>query len=100
MDGIGNIPEEINSVYLGIVLGIGSLLFMSDSFNGGDGHPNTDERIIHVLNRVCQDDNDDLWRFATAMFDFWAKAKGKGININHEDNNNKSQLLSFIDTLK
>lgn len=100
LDGVSNTPEERNSVYLGIVLGIGSLLFMSNSFNGGDGHPDTDERIIHVLNRVCQDENDDLWRFATGMFIFWAQAKGREININYEDNNNKSQLLSFIATLK
>jgi hypothetical protein len=100
LDGVGNITEETNSVYLGIVLGIGSILFLSDTFSGGDGHPDTDERIIRVLNRVCQDENDDLWRFATVMFNIWALIKGKAININHEDNNNKSQLLSFIDTLK
>ena len=79
MNGIGqDNPQMDGTIELGLVVGIGSLLFVSECWLGGDEHPDTDERVYRLLEMLNNNPDADNWRFGLLMLLMWdLKFNGK-----------------------
>lgn len=99
LQGIDHNSEMGYSLYLGVLIGIASILFISPDWDGGDEHPDTDQRILKILEAVSPDDDDDIWRFATTIFLVWGVTFKKDLKL-PKDIRGKDTFLFLIQHLK
>lgn len=64
--------NTITSHKLGIVVGIVSLIFTDNTLKGGNRHPDPDNRLINLIEKMQLDDGDNIWGVASLAFDLWA----------------------------
>jgi hypothetical protein len=60
-----------STVRMGILAGLCSLLFFSNSLDGDD-HPDPDERIKTILEKLNLDETDNLWGIASLALKLWS----------------------------
>lgn len=81
----------------GILLGTLSLFFLDRQINGGDTHPDLDDRLRVVTERLDLDDLDNLWGIASLGLNLWAHHFEQDIKIPRIGENYKAL---FQETLK
>ncbi len=59
--------------YLAIVVGLASMLFMSQGLSGGSEHPDIDVRIQNALDLINPDDDSSVWAFLVLFLKLWDK---------------------------
>lgn len=68
-----NFSSKRGSTYkLGIVAGISSLILLDKSINGGNTHPDTDDRLRLAIDKFDLEKLDNLWGVASLTFRLWA----------------------------
>ena len=63
--------EEKTSANIGMLTALCSLLFLDKNLNGGNSHPDNDDRIIATLRNIIEDNNHYLG-FVITIFKMWA----------------------------
>ena len=66
-----NEPERIESIRLGALMGMGSILFPSECWDGAPTHPDADERLAKTIDMLTDDPGDDLWQFGMMVLMLW-----------------------------
>ena len=79
---IKGIREERSRTMVGFgaIAGLGALLFLESEITSGT-HPDTDDRMISVLNTLCSDSRDNLWGVAATFFIAWNFGFDKGLDL-------------------
>lgn len=62
-----------STLKFGAVIGLCSLLFLRKDFNGGDSHPNLDQRLTNLLERLDLEDEDNPWGVVSLAMSLWAR---------------------------
>jgi len=57
---------------LGIICSITSLIFMDKTLDGGSQHPDPDERMENILQKVIPNEKDTVWGVPAMMIELWA----------------------------
>lgn len=72
LNGINyTVPGYEHTVKLGITVGISSLLFTDSSLNGGEVHPDTDQRIHRVITQIAENQGSEYWVHAIVLLNLW-----------------------------
>ena len=67
-----DVPSFEHTVKIALVVGIGSILFVNNSLSGDESHPDTDLRIIEVINKITNNDpNSEYWVHAIVLLNLW-----------------------------
>ena len=70
IQGADNITN-LQTVSLGLVAGLSSLIFFNNTMDGGD-HPDPDHRLQYVLEHLNLPEEDNLWGIACMAIRLWA----------------------------
>ena len=66
------IKNKVTSHRLGIVVAIVSLIFTDNTLKGGNRHPDPDNRLKNLMEKMELGDEDNIWGVASLAFDLWA----------------------------
>lgn len=64
-------PELLHTGKIAIIVGICSILFESRELEGDDDHPDTDQRIAQIVNKIADNDQSEYWVCAIQMLHLW-----------------------------
>jgi len=67
----GKNGKNDKSIDLGILIGLCSMLYFSESTSGGKHHPDTDVRIVNFLDQINPSNDDPIWGIAGLFFKIW-----------------------------
>ena len=70
IDGADYLANQ-STIRMGIFAGLFSLLFLSSSLDGDD-HPDSDERIKIILEKLNLEETDNLWGIASLALKLWS----------------------------
>lgn len=73
--------ETGRTIKYGIALGLSSLLFSSNSLEGGEEHPDIDIRIENILSKMDIDEKDNIWGMVSVSLLWWAEFFNKDIDL-------------------
>lgn len=97
LKGIGG-ERTPTTVGFGAITALGALLFLQQSLTSRT-HPDTDDRILSVLERLSLDDKDNLWGAATAFFLAWNAGSSNDIELPTEGDTYKELFFSVRSAL-
>lgn len=83
----------------GIVLGLGSLILMSGSLDGGDSHPDSHIRLLRQIDKMELSETDNVWGIACVLLHFWGIKYNKKISDQFVFDNYKQMFHYYIDSL-
>lgn len=90
--------KEIGTtVKAGIIICFISLAF-SDNTMKGDCHPDPDERVRRLIEKMSIEDNDPLWAYATLLFKLWARYYDIEL-VDSDITTNKKYFYNIIEQL-
>ncbi|CAM3679099.1 phage exclusion protein Lit family protein [Elizabethkingia occulta] len=69
---LGNCREPLVS-HLAIVVGLASMLFVSQDLSGGNDHPDVDVRIENALDLINPSEDSSVWAFLVLFLKLWDK---------------------------
>jgi Peptidase U49 len=85
-----NFSTNMKDTYkYGVVFGLCSLIILDNSLDGGDTHPDLDERLTSALNKLNLEDTHELWGMASFVIRLWFMKYNKEINIPNISKNYK-----------
>ncbi len=79
----------------GIIVALCSMLYFSKSIEGGEHHPDVDERILSFLKLVSKDEDDLIWGVGCLALRLWDDQFGINLSWHYEVQNFKD-LFYYI----
>lgn len=92
--------DRVESIQLGALLGIGSLLFPAECWEGGIDYPNSEERFFDLIGLFSISEDDELWRFGTVVLAVWALTQNKSMIEPIRNQSAKENYQAFARHLK
>lgn len=80
----------------GCLIGLMSVLFFDKSLDGGDEHPDIDERIDRMLSTFNAEPNDYIWFVATIIYSIWIHRFQLKINFPENYSTYKEQYTKLL----
>lgn len=84
----------------GIVAGILSLLFLSDSLDGSESHPDIDDRLETALAKMSLDGDDNAWGISALALRLWAIKYEVKLDLSGFKGNYKEQFEKVLGELR
>lgn len=92
---------EINSLKLGALLGLGSILFPEDCWDGGLAHPDSDVRFAQLIDGLTEgDEESDLWDFGRTVLMLWGLIHRKDLREIEADGSARTKFYTLIESLR
>lgn len=91
--------EKGKTYKTGIILGLGSLILMSSSLDGGDSHPDSHIRLVRQINKMDLSETDNVWGIACVILHFWGIKYNIRISDQFIFDNYKQMFYHYIDCL-
>lgn len=93
--------EEIESLKLGSLLGLGSILFPENCWDGGPAHPDADVRFAMLIDGLANaDEESDLWAFGRTVLLLWGLIHQKDLKAMEAIGSERSKFYVLIESLK
>ncbi|CAM1340931.1 phage exclusion protein Lit family protein [Tenacibaculum amylolyticum] len=71
--------ERSTTYKFGIIVGLSSLIFVDKTLQGGDRHPDPDQRLVSLIEKMNLNELDNLWGVASLAFKLWGLHFNKSI---------------------
>lgn len=63
--------KKENGYKLGVIMGLGALIFLDDTLKGGNRHPDPDHRLKKLIERMNLSETDPHWVMSSILFELW-----------------------------
>lgn len=71
MEGYNENNENYNYILIGIISALCTLIFLDDTMTGGESHPDSDDRIIKMIDHFDLDESHDIWKIPLFFLKMW-----------------------------
>lgn len=95
-----NQDDLSNSIKIGTLIGVGSILFPHTETSGGENHPDCIDRINNALEEMQFDVNDVAWTFSVYLIHVWACSFNSWITWPITFDNPKDFYYKYIANLR
>ncbi|MGV3705395.1 MAG: hypothetical protein ACO1NU_08455 [Arcticibacter sp.] len=92
--------EEGSTLKAGILFGTLSFFFLDRRINGGDTHPDLDDRLNEIIDRLELDELNNLWGIASLGINLWGHHFNHNIKIPRIGETYKALFKDTIEDLK
>lgn len=92
--------EDGQTYKCGILVGLCSLTFIDGSLRGGNRHPDPDDRILNLIEKMNLNELDNLWCVATIALNLWAIEFKKELKYAKQVENYKELFHETFEQLK
>lgn len=92
-----------HSINTAIIIGLGSILLLENSWSGGDTHPDSDERLQKILQNIqdVNDSGDEYWKIGLVILFLWnIQYRKTDERPTTEKKSAKEDYLKFAEYLK
>lgn len=86
--------------YLAVVVGLASMIFMSQDLSGGNDHPDVDVRIENALDLINPDDDSPVWAFLVLFLKLWDEQFSYNFVANTHYKNFKDLYYEILEQAK
>lgn len=86
-------------IEIGVVMGVLSMFFFNSSTKGGN-HPNAEDRLTHILERLGVGDSHFAWGIACVGLRMWEEQFGHYFKWSLDEKSYKEQYISIIEQIK
>lgn len=91
--------KHVFSVQVGILAALSSIMFTSNTSQGGKAHPDPDNRIKYTLHKLNPPENDFVWAIAIWIFITWEQYHNEGFKLWPLSNPQSTYKEKFNETL-
>ncbi len=98
LDGKNGVNDK--SIDLGILIGLASLLFFKNNTDGGETHPDTDDRIKTYLEKLNLSFDQPIWGSASLFFKLWDNQFDLNFNWPKQVNDFKEMFYNILEQIE
>lgn len=92
--------RNTNASSISIIIGLASMLFFKNNLNGGDKHPNIDDRLENAINIINPDKDSSVWTMLCIFLKVWDKQFNLGLQQKEEYDTYKELYYDLITQVK
>lgn len=89
-----------NASSISITIGLASLLFFKNNLNGGNKHPNIDDRLENAINIINPEEDSSVWTMLCIFLKVWDKQFNLGLQQKEEYDTYKELFYDLITQVK
>jgi hypothetical protein len=89
-----------NASEIAIVIGLASMLFFKNNLNGGENHPNLDQRLENSISLINPTNDSSIWTMLSLFMKIWDKQFSIGLKHHPIYNNYKDFFYDLLNQVK